>query len=513
MFQIKISIILFISLYSGTFSVPSFSKPQESPNPHEWFNEEQPTPYFFYRHGEPWNSDEWADSYHYNPELKFKTEKNVYSNWYNLSFIYPLPNGSDITLVEHWRKFRHHPFQFLSSNKSNRSIFDFLQSREQLKNRILNKLPKAKIYFHSDRLLSPIKPSEGELVKLFIGSVETLEYHGNGYLTNGGKLEHDAEQIEHLVEKGKVPRDFLAISRVYRQILYDRFLKPLSEGVQMPFEGCCFILTDSEFQYSHYLQNTLIYYPPNPNNQKSALHPDVDWKLVEEKYKRGDIVQIDQVLDYWALEAAYNFCLEATIYFEQKQGYVGAYMTSGLRPPGGIMDQITKELRLAMPNIIGDKRLSNFWSYKYNNALPDDHIKSQSRKWGLTKHADPAEINLNMWLTPDEACLDKIAGGMTIYDIGVDTVKDYYESQKRNFEQTIDLQMVKEKTRYFSVKYVRNRMILFNSRLIHSTGHLKNSQDLSFKKGYKNRRISLTWLFGNFIDQITGQQIKLGPRL
>ena len=51
----------------------------------------------------------------------------------------------------------------------------------------------------------------------------------------------------------------------------------------------------------------------------------------------------------------------------------------------------------------------------------------------------------------------------------------------------------------------------FSFLTIISPGNLPNPK--SFKKGYKNRRISLTWLFGNFIDQITGQQIKLGPRL
>ena len=66
--------------------------------------------------------------------------------------------------------------------------------------------------------------------------------------------------------------------------------------------------------------------------------------------------------------------------------------------------------------------------------------------------------------------------------------------------------MVKEKTRYVGV---RNRMVLFNSRLNHLRGFTENSEHLGFKMGCENRRICLTWLFGDFIDKSTGEHLQL----
>ena len=496
-----IHLTFLLSLPSRPVNGVASSTPSSSTS---WFNANTPTPYLFYRHGEPWNAWDWQDSYHYNPEFHGNARHHLLSDWTNISFN---------SFVQTWRKIRHRPFTTQHTNEQ--SIFEFLQSRAGLQRRLFNGLPKARTYFHPDIMNQAIKTTKDVRVVLFIGSMETVEYQGNGYFTHGGKLEHDAEQLEYLVELGKLPRDFLAISRAYRQILHDHFLKPLSQGKRMYLEGCCFVPTLAELKATHFLQNTLVYYPPpTPSMGRVALNPEVDWLVVAKKYNQGTIVKIDEVLADWALEAAYNFCLEATIYFEQKQGYLGAYVANGLKPPGGIMDQITQELRAALPIIIGDERLSNFWTYKYSNVLREENVRRQAQKYGLGKHADPAKINLNMWLTPDEACTDPTRGGMTIYDIGVDSAEEYFQSQHRTFHSELNVKMKEQKTRKVNIKYKRNRMILFNSRLIHGSGVEDNSQDLLFKKGYRNRRISLTWLFGDLMDKALGKGIPFGlPRL
>ena len=490
--------------------------PPFEPNP--WFNPKLPTPFLFYRHGEPYNAWDWWDSYHYSNHSNSHPELEVQE----LKF---RSHGSELISLnldnhnEVWRKERHRPLTLdkddqrptlAQFNDTKWSIFDFLQSRLPLRQRLSQNLQKAKTYFSDEGVKTDM-----DAVVFDVGSVETPQYQGTAYKTSGGKMEHDAEQLEYLVQQGKLPRDFLAVSRAYRQIMYDIFLKPLSDGAPLFLEGCCFSPSLAQFEAMHFLHNTLIYYPPTVpvHLTQSALHPGVDWNDVETKYNAGHVVKIDQVLNDWALEAAYTFCLEATIYWEQNPGYLGAYMASGLRPPGGIMDQITNELRLAMPNIVGNERLSNFWTYKYSNTLRKENVQTQKRKLGLGKHADPASLNLNMWLTPDEACLDPVSGGMTIFDMGVETKEMYHQSQVRENDFLFDRMMEKEKTRSVNIKYKRNRMVLFDSRLIHASGVNKNSQDLQFKKGYTNRRISLTWLFGAFKDHVTGERVNFGPRL
>ena len=53
-----------------------------------------------------------------------------------------------------------------------------------------------------------------QLLQATVGVVETFQYQGNAYMTSGGKIEHDAEQLEYLVQQGKLPRDFLAAHRI-----------------------------------------------------------------------------------------------------------------------------------------------------------------------------------------------------------------------------------------------------------------------------------------------------------
>ena len=63
------------------------------------------------------------------------------------------------------------------------------------------------------------------------------------------------------------------------------------------------------------------------------------------------------------------------------------------------------ELRAALPGIIGDLPLENAWAYKYEQGLR-----------GIGIHADQAVVNLNLWLTPDDAhAANSSTGGMTVW--------------------------------------------------------------------------------------------------
>ena len=131
-----------------------------------------------------------------------------------------------------------------------------------------------------------------------------------------------------------------------------------------------------------------------------------------------------------------------------------------------------------------------------------ERIKQQI---GISVHADGAKVNMNMWLTPDHACMDKEAGGTTIYDFGVDTAELFRMTQDNTNDARL-LEMVRlAGSKMVTIPSHRNRMLLFNSKLLHQTG--SPNRPLIFKNGYENRRISLTWLWGELIDRDTGMKI------
>ena len=57
-----------------------------------------------------------------------------------------------------------------------------------------------------------------------------------------------------------------------------------------------------------------------------------------------------------------------------------------------------------MPSIFSKHFLNQLWAYKYD-----------SMRDGITVHADIAAINVNLWLTPDDANLEPDGGGLVVH--------------------------------------------------------------------------------------------------
>ena len=159
-------------------------------------------------------------------------------------------------------------------------------------------------------------------------------------------------------------------------------------------------------------------------------------------------------------------------------GYVGAYGHDGLHSWPFL--SLGEELRRAMPRIFASHKLRFLWAYKYD-----------SRHRGITVHADRAAVNVNIWLTQDSANLDPNSGGLVIYPARAT------EGQQRDGSAIDGIAGVEEYTRRLqgtdnaTIPYRCNRMVIFDSALYHRT------DDFRFKKGYKNRRINLTYLYGS----------------
>ena len=105
-------------------------------------------------------------------------------------------------------------------------------------------------------------------------------------------------------------------------------------------------------------------------------------------------------------------------------------------------------------------------------------------------HADEAAVNVNIWLTPDEANLDPTSGGLVVYT--VKPPKDWdFELYNRDTDFVYERLIKPSDFANVTIPYRENRAVIFDSALFHAT------DKFAFKKGYKNKRINLTLLYGD----------------
>ncbi len=203
-----------------------------------------------------------------------------------------------------------------------------------------------------------------------------------------------------------------------------------------------------------------------------------DYGKIEQQYfdSRPAVVVIDNFLSAEALALLRRFCEEATVWkLNNDHGYVGALLAQGFCSP--VLLAIADQLKQAMPKVIGDFPLLQAWGFKYDQRMQGIHM-----------HADFAKINVNFWITPDEACADNTSGGMVVYDVPAPaswTFADYNTDQAK-----MQAYLTAHGAKPMRVPYRENRCVLFDSSLIHIT------DELHFKPGYENRRVNVTLLYG-----------------
>jgi len=137
------------------------------------------------------------------------------------------------------------------------------------------------------------------------------------------------------------------------------------------------------------------------------------------------------------------------------------------------------ELHKALPRIMKGHPLKYLWAYKYDSEYT-----------GINLHADEAAVNVNIWLTPDEANLDPTSGGLVVF-----TAKPPEDWNFAEYNTDTD-RVVEELLRptnfaNVTIPHKQNRAVIFDSSLFHQTDRYK------FKPGYENRRINLTILYGD----------------
>ncbi len=199
---------------------------------------------------------------------------------------------------------------------------------------------------------------------------------------------------------------------------------------------------------------------------------------VARRWQQSDpqIVVIDNLLTEPALEGLRQFCRGSTIWRRSyEKGYLGAVPGQGFACP--LLAQIADELRDVFPSVIGAHGLGLLWGFKYDSRLS-----------GIPMHADQAAVNVNFWITPDDANRDPQSGGLVVWDVKAPQDWDFprYNADVAGARAFL----AREGAKPIVIPHRANRAVIFDSDLFHETDRI------DFKDGYENRRINVTMLYG-----------------
>jgi tetratricopeptide (TPR) repeat protein len=283
------------------------------------------------------------------------------------------------------------------------------------------------------------------------------------------KLAHDAEQIRYLCAHDLLPADFGEIATAYEDVLSTI---PPERAPDKPVK-----LKPAQIRRIAPVYNRPLLVSKAVACAAGALNPELETETIENSYLTSEpnIVFFDDFLTAEALESLWLFCLEATVWYQVKGGYLGTYLVDGFATPLAL--QIADELRARFPRIFGFHRLNQLWAYKYDARLQ-----------GIKTHADFAAVNVNFWVTPDAANNDPTGCGLVLHETTAPTDWAFrkYNSDSAAMEEFLS----QADGAVRRVPYRQNRAVVFDSDLFHRT------DDLDFAPGYENRRINVTMLFG-----------------
>jgi len=211
-----------------------------------------------------------------------------------------------------------------------------------------------------------------------------------------------------------------------------------------------------------------------------AVNPDTSQGEIAQRWQASSpqIAVIDNLLSEEALDQLRQYCWRSTMWHKSyPNGYLGAMPEHGFACP--LVAQIADELRSTYPAIVGSHPLLQWWAFKYDSRLR-----------GINIHADFAAVNVNFWITPDEANLDPAGGGLVIWDKPAPLDWSFQQYNNPNAGQNIRDFLARSGASSIAVPHRANRAVIFDSDLFHETDRI------AFKEGYLNRRINITMLYG-----------------
>ncbi len=286
------------------------------------------------------------------------------------------------------------------------------------------------------------------------------------------RVKHDAEQVQYLLTEGRIGEE-------YRHYLAE-LIRLQSTLDQAEHRSNRVPVTPADLAGVAPSFNKLVYVPPCEAKPEGALNPHLDIEAIEARYRatKPEVTFVDDLLSPSALDSLRRFCWEATIWKKDyENGYIGAFLGDGFASP--LLLQIADELRGRFPGIFGAHRLTQAWAFKHDSA-----------RRGLNIHADAAAVNVNFWITADDANLNPDSGGLVVWNKEAPrewNFKDYNSDTNRG---AIYEWLKQNKAEEIKIPYRANRAVIFNSDLFHET------DEITFKEGYRQRRINITLLYG-----------------
>ena len=317
---------------------------------------------------------------------------------------------------------------------------------------------------------------EQEALSCFHHSANLTYNHGNGVapsFVTKARVKHDYEQLHYLAEH--VPS--LPIPNEYRQTLttlYQRISRSSPDSIFMK-------LTPQEQSQLAPSFNRLLYIRPTPRLNTQALNPQLDVSAIETRYfsTKPEAMFVDGLLTQEALSEIQAFCLESTIWKRDYQnGYIGTFLANGFACP--LLLQIAEELRVRFPKIFQHHQLQQAWAFKHDSALR-----------GLNMHADASAVNVNFWITPDEANHNPDSGGLVVWDKEAPDNWDFAEYNNDKNKHKIQAFLEESGAKPINIPHRQNRAVIFNSNLFHET------DVIDFQDTYEYRRINVTLLYGH----------------
>jgi tetratricopeptide (TPR) repeat protein len=290
------------------------------------------------------------------------------------------------------------------------------------------------------------------------------------------RLKHDAEQVQYLFDCGVLDVEHTA----YR----DALVRLGGRAVEGSEKTSRMLVSPEEFQTIASSFTRILYYADSPKLASGAVNPALDVAAIEARYhaSRPELMYLDGLLTEEALASLRRFCLESTIWKrDYENGYLGAFLGDGFSCP--LLLQISEELRLKFPGIFTDHMLTQAWAFKYD-----------SERTGLNIHADAAAVNVNFWITPDEANLDSEHGGLVVWDKEAPRDWNFKDYNNTANEPKVREFLAASGAKAVTIPYRANRAVIFNSDLFHETDRFH------FKDDYESRRLNITLLYGRRLN-------------
>ena len=291
------------------------------------------------------------------------------------------------------------------------------------------------------------------------------------------KIYHDYEQFLYLADKFKTPV-LNNIANDWKTLVTNLNLKDLEKedgfvnyGLNIDKNENSLVL--KTFNQPVYLKGT--------NKVSHAINPNLDFDAIQEHFinKELQAMTVDNILTNEAWELLLEFCHNNTFWYNLRPGYLGAFSHDGFYSE--LLFQIATELRSCFPRIFKHHFWRNYWGFKHDCS-----------HGGINVHADVAAINVNFWITPDDANIDSNYGGLLVWDKRPPS--DWNFKKLNEDEESIMTLLESQKSKPVRFPYRANSALIFSSDLFHKTDKVE------FKPGYTNKRLNITMLYGRRKD-------------